>query len=147
MTSAPPPAGNDPLMGYLTRLAAVSQELAAGDFGNVEKLFSMTGASDLPGEAAELAESFGMMFVKLEAREFQLQNTIEELRETQRQLEAAHQQLARENVDLKQRIADMKVEIDEAKRAEHVSEIVDSDYFRDLQARARQMRERGRQGR
>jgi hypothetical protein len=34
--------------------------------------------------------------------------------------------------------------IDEQKRDEQVSEIVDSDFFQDLQARAKEMRERSR---
>ncbi|MBI1367456.1 MAG: GAF domain-containing protein [Planctomycetes bacterium] len=41
---------------------------------------------------------------------------------------------------LRDRIAQLKVEIDHAKRAEEVSQIADTDYFRDLKARAAAIR-------
>lgn len=44
---------------------------------------------------------------------------------------------------LKQEIRQLKIEIDEVKRQKQVSEIVDSDFFQDLQAKARSMRKRG----
>ncbi|HIK54738.1 MAG TPA: HAMP domain-containing protein [Synechococcales cyanobacterium M55_K2018_004] len=41
---------------------------------------------------------------------------------------------------LKQQVADLKIEIDQAKRQKQVSEIVDTDFFQDLVAKARKMR-------
>jgi transcriptional regulator with PAS, ATPase and Fis domain len=49
----------------------------------------------------ELAESFGMMIVKLETREFRLQQSIEELEGVNRELQLARQTLASENRHLK----------------------------------------------
>src|SRR5579859_4628716 len=46
---------------------------------------------------------------------------------------------------LKQEVAQLRVEIDEAKRTKQVSEIVESEFFRDLQVKAKAMRNR-RQG-
>jgi len=43
---------------------------------------------------------------------------------------------------LRQEIQQLRIEIDEAKRQKQVSEIVDSDFFQDLQARAHAMRTR-----
>lgn len=43
---------------------------------------------------------------------------------------------------LKQQVAELKIEIDEAKRQQQVSEIVDSDFFQNLQAKAREARGR-----
>lgn len=43
---------------------------------------------------------------------------------------------------LKQQIQQLRIEIDEAKRQKQVSEIVDTDFFQDLQAKARQIRSR-----
>ena len=43
---------------------------------------------------------------------------------------------------LKQQIEKLRIEIDEVKRQKQVSEIVDTDFFRDLQAKARAMRGR-----
>jgi HAMP domain-containing protein len=48
---------------------------------------------------------------------------------------------------LKRTVMELRVEIDEAKRVQQVQEIVDTDFFRDLQAKASQMRQRrGRAG-
>jgi hypothetical protein len=43
---------------------------------------------------------------------------------------------------LKRTVMELRVEIDESKRAQQVQEIVDTDFFRDLQAKATQMRKR-----
>jgi hypothetical protein len=43
---------------------------------------------------------------------------------------------------LKQQIQQLRIEIDEAKRQKQVSEIVDSDFFQDLQEKARSIRSR-----
>ncbi len=43
---------------------------------------------------------------------------------------------------LKKEVAELRIEIDEVKRQKQVSEIVDTDFFQDLQAKARAMRER-----
>lgn len=44
--------------------------------------------------------------------------------------------------NLKQQVAELKIEIDHAKRQKQVSEIVDSDFFQDLVVKARKMRNR-----
>lgn len=43
---------------------------------------------------------------------------------------------------LQRTVMDLRVEIDEVKRAQQVQEIVDTDFFRDLQAKASRMRQR-----
>ena len=43
---------------------------------------------------------------------------------------------------LRRQVEELKIEIDEAKRSRQVEEIVDSDFFRDLQSRADRMRTR-----
>ena len=45
---------------------------------------------------------------------------------------------------LQQEIQQLRIEIDESKRQKQVSEIVETDFFRDLQTRARSMRNRAR---
>jgi hypothetical protein len=45
---------------------------------------------------------------------------------------------------LRQEIQQLRIEIDEAKRQQQVSEIVDTDFFSELQAKAREMRRRNR---
>lgn len=44
--------------------------------------------------------------------------------------------------ELRQQVQELRVEIDQTKRAEQVSEIVESEYFQDLAARAKTLRER-----
>jgi HAMP domain-containing protein len=43
---------------------------------------------------------------------------------------------------LKKKVEELRIEIDTVKQQAHVSEIVDTDFFRDLQVKARQVRER-----
>ena len=43
---------------------------------------------------------------------------------------------------LRQEIQQLRIEIDEAKRKQQVSEIVDTDFFQDLQAKAHSIRSR-----
>jgi methyl-accepting chemotaxis protein len=45
---------------------------------------------------------------------------------------------------LKEQVAELKIEIDEAKRNRQVKEIVDSDFFQDLQKKAQEIRSRRR---
>ena len=46
---------------------------------------------------------------------------------------------------LRQQVEELKIEIDENKRQKQVSEIVESDFFQQLQERARTLRQRKRQ--
>ncbi len=64
-----------------------AREIIAGSFRNVDKIFSLTDKKKYSPEIAELAETFGMMSVKVEAREFALEQTIAELREKKADLE------------------------------------------------------------
>jgi HAMP domain-containing protein len=45
---------------------------------------------------------------------------------------------------LRRRVEELQIIVDEQKKAEQVSEIVESEFFQDLQAKAREMRARGR---
>ncbi len=49
--------------------------------------------------------------------------------------------------ELRQKIQQLKIEIDEAKRQKQVSEIVETDFFHDLQIKARNIRRRSQGGR
>ncbi len=65
----------------LEMLNSLCKKIAAGTYeqSDVDKLFDLAKTQKYPGIFSELAESFGMMMVKVEAREFQLKQTIEEL--------------------------------------------------------------------
>lgn len=81
----------------MTRLAEVCDSLAMGDYDKARELFEMTRDKQQPPFVATLAESFGMMLVKVEAREFRLEQIIDELKETAANLEKAQQLLSTEN--------------------------------------------------
>ena len=74
----------------LDALIAVTNKIAGGDYRNVDALLDMTGAESLPPKIQALAESFGMMLVQVEAREFRLSMTIDTLERTQEELEKAN---------------------------------------------------------
>lgn len=67
-----------------------ANEIVAGSYKNVGKVFSLTDKTKNPPDLAELAESFGMMSVKIEAREYALEQKIEELRQKNEQIADLH---------------------------------------------------------
>ena len=123
-------------------LAATCEAIAGGRFEDVERLFGIVSDEAVPEDIRGLAETFASMVVQIEAREFHANQLIAELRETQRQLEAAEKRLRRENTDLRFRLRKLEVQYDEAQASVEVSEIAESDYFRELQQRAKSMRTR-----
>jgi hypothetical protein len=65
------------------------QKISSGKYDkrDAETLFELAKKGRYPGVLAELAESFGMMLVKVEGREFKLRETIEELKKAKARLE------------------------------------------------------------
>lgn len=57
------------------------KKIASGKYDKTDsdRLFELAKKGRYPGVLSELAESFGMMMVKVEAREFRLKEMIEEL--------------------------------------------------------------------
>ncbi len=62
-------------------LNSCCKKIASGKYemADAERLFELAKKSRYPGFLSELAESFGMMMVKVEAREFRLKQIIKEL--------------------------------------------------------------------
>jgi hypothetical protein len=54
----------------------------------------------------------------------------------------ARQVYAREQ-SLRRQVEELRIEIDEVKKARQVAEITETDYFRDLSAKAQRLRQRG----
>jgi hypothetical protein len=79
-------------------LTASCKKIASGKFepSDSEKLFELSKKGRYPSFLADLAEAFGMMLVKFEAREFQLNETIEDLETAKAKLEEYSQKLERE---------------------------------------------------
>ena len=57
------------------------KKIASGyyDKKDVERLFELSKTGEYPSLFTEMAESFAMMMVKVEAKDFQLKQVIEEL--------------------------------------------------------------------
>ena len=142
-TGRPEGPASDRVDGLMRSMTGLCRGVAAGDYEEADRLFDLTGG-DLPSEVSDLAEAFGMMIVQVEVREFGLKQTIDELRETQRQLEHAKGLLDAENKTLRRKVSELQIEVDQTKKEAEVSEITGTDYFRELQSKARAMRSRTR---
>ena len=70
-------------------LSTTCKKIAAGQYEktDADRLFEFAKKGKYPSLLAELAESFGMMLVKVEAREFERSQMIEELKEAKTKLE------------------------------------------------------------
>ncbi len=133
-------AGLEPL----ARLRRLCGEIALGRYDQVDALLAMTGDETIPEPVRQLAEDFGMMLVRIEAREFNLAGTLKELEEAKRDLEIANARLAGDNRALTAEVDRLRIRIDVLSRDREVREISETDYFRSLQDRARALRERPR---
>jgi transcriptional regulator with PAS, ATPase and Fis domain len=87
------------LLKYLIDLC---EDLSKGRYTKVEELFELTKEGKYPLLVTELAEAFGMMMVKVEAREFRLEQVIDDLKKAKVDLSIAKERLSRENIQLKQ---------------------------------------------
>ena len=61
----------------IQKLLSIIQDIAAGKYSN--DIMPLTG-EDTPEPVRTIAEAMGMMMVKVEAREFRLENMLDELR-------------------------------------------------------------------
>ena len=70
-------------------LSLACKKIATGQYekSDADRLFEFSKKGRYPSFLAELAESFGMMLVKIEAREFEHSRIIEELEKTKADLE------------------------------------------------------------
>ena len=95
---------NNSLYSLLTDLCGA---LAIGGHADTDRLFELTREGSGPSELVRLAEAFGMMLVRVEAREFQNSQLIQELRTKNAELEALRRVLAERNDDLSRQMQEM----------------------------------------
>ena len=64
------------------------KKIASGDYDqqDAERLFELAKRERYPSLLADLAESFGMMMVKIEAREYKMKQVVEELEQAKSKL-------------------------------------------------------------
>lgn len=133
---------NCSLQDTLMTLIRICEELALGHYDHIEGLFELVKKDECPQGIAKLVESIGMMTVKIEAREMMLKNANEDLEKSRRELEKAKEHLAKENLQLKSEIKDLYIEIDQHQKKKDVMKITRTSYFKSLQQKAQQMRNR-----
>jgi len=63
----------------LEDLIRLTGEVSRGNYDNAREIFEFTKSGHYPELVSELAESFGMMLVQIEAREYRLEGMIEDL--------------------------------------------------------------------
>jgi hypothetical protein len=70
-------------------LGQACHKIASGHYDqtDLERIFELSKKGRYPSFLADLAESFGMMMVKVEAREFKLKQMVDELEKTKAELE------------------------------------------------------------
>ena len=77
-------------------------------------------------------------------------DTVKKRQDELGQLARVFQKMAREvqqrEERLKQQVAELKIEIDQSKRSQQVAEVTDTQYFRDLQERSKELRNRRKKG-
>ncbi len=84
----------------LQKLTQLCHDVSLGKSPDPQPLFEMTKDS-YPDPISMLAEAFGMMIVKIEAREFNLRQTIEQLKKANQELEKSKKLLQEQNKNLK----------------------------------------------
>ena len=124
----------------LEQLIVLCKEFAAGNYDKVNDLVELTKEQEQPKLIADLAESFSMMILKIEAREFRLEQIIEDLEKTKEELEIAKKKLAMENVKLKNEVHKLHIGIDHFQKAQDVVKITETDYFKSLQEKAKELK-------
>ncbi len=86
----------------LQNLSAICKQITHGDYVKAKELFSLTQGTCVPGVIQDLAEIFGMMLVKLETREFQLEQLVAELEAAYAQEIRLKEAILNENRQLRQ---------------------------------------------
>lgn len=101
---------NDPLTPEVTQLLKkmeqVCHDLAWNKYGRVGELFELTKRKIYPEQISRLAESFGMMLVKVEAREYHMEEVLMQLKKANKELEESRKKLRNENAGLKKGLMD-----------------------------------------
>ena len=95
-------------------LNAMCKKIASGKYSrsDTDGLFELTKKNRYPGLFAELSESFGMMMVKVEAREFELGQMIEALKTANKKLESRSQTLAQEVSERTNELEDKNMQLE-----------------------------------
>ena len=97
-------AKSEALLPILTELCG---DLSLGRPADADRLYEFTREGCAPDALVKLAEAFGMMLVRMEARDIQNAQLIQELRAKNAELEALHRVLLERNVQLERTVDEM----------------------------------------
>jgi diguanylate cyclase (GGDEF)-like protein len=78
----------------LEQLITAAENLSMRRYGDNSQIFAMTDSGQYPPAIARLAEAFGMMAVKVAAREYHLEQIIADLTKTKDELKASNERLS-----------------------------------------------------
>ena len=92
---------------YYTLFTELCGALAIGNYAESDRLFALTKEGTGPEELVRLAEAFGLMLVRVEAREYHNSQLVQELRAKNAELEALHAVLVEKNDALQKQMQDM----------------------------------------
>ncbi len=88
-------------LDLLEKLTQIARDVSLGKRPDPQPLFELTKTEVYPAPITDLAESFGIMLIKVEAREFRLRQTIERLKKANQDLETSKALLQQQNLSLK----------------------------------------------
>ena len=86
------------------RLAAICEQIAAGNYEKARDIFDIFRPGGTDGFSRVLAEALTMMLVRIEAREFERDRLVAEISETREELERHRSRLAAENRQLRAQV-------------------------------------------
>jgi len=112
----------------IRQMRDICQSIAKGRYDFIEQLEELTIVGRHPKEITDLAESFSMMLLKLQAHEYELENALLKLKD--------------KNSNLKEKVHTLKIDIDQMKRAKAVAEITQSSFFKEIQQKAKKRRKK-----
>ena len=92
---------------YYALLTELCGALAVGNHAESDRLFALTREGTGPEELVRLAEAFGLMLVRVEARDYHNAQLVQELRAKNAELEALHAVLVEKNDALQKQMQDM----------------------------------------
>ncbi len=102
---------DDKTDALIQRLIANAKKIQLARYEELDELFDYTKDHIYPKRIAELAEAFGMMAVKLEAREYDLERKITEIEEAASKLRLSNEKLEEYSRTLENKVAERTAEI------------------------------------
>jgi len=97
----------------LDHLTDVARSIYRDIYKDSNEIFELAKTGTYPRQVNELAESFGMMIVKVEARELRLQQTIDKLKKLNEQLQSEYEKHAQIERELQRHKNNLEVLIQE----------------------------------